>query len=354
MKFLLLFSLLGEVDSLFWEPLDSLISKGLEYTYSEKYQEATFYFDLAIKNYPSSPIGYLYKAGLLDLYMIDFETDIYEKIFYELLDKAVELSRKIRDRANSDSELVAWSYFAEGSAFAYRAIRKGRNKEYIPAIQYGLESIDLLRKCIEIDSTIYDAYLPLGVFEFAMTKVPSALRWLLPGDYSKEEALKKIELSALKSKYIQVIAMNAYVWVLAYDNQNDSALKVAERLVEMYPTSRTFRWTLSYVQRRMGLWKEALKNHEVILYLTLRDQPWNSYNVAISLYYLAICSYIVGEKRRALFYAEACKNELLKVTEDRPLKGRILKVVSNLSERLERYRGTNLYVDPAGVEKYVP
>jgi tetratricopeptide (TPR) repeat protein len=354
MKLLLFILFFTAPDSLFWEPLDSLIIKGLEFSFAEKYKEADFYFDLAIRNYPESPIGYLYKAGLLDLYMIDFETDVYENRFYELLDRAIEKSQGIRNKGKFDSVTLALSYFSEGSAYAYKALRKGRNKEYLAALNSGLKSIELLRKCIEIDSTIYDAYLPLGVFEFAMTKVPSAFKWAIPGSYSREEALRKVELSARKSKYIGTIAANAYVWVLIYDNQNDSALKVAQRLVEMYPGSRTFRWSLSYVQRRLGRWKDALKNHEIIMYLTLRDQPWNSYNVALSLYYLSICSYITGDRRRALFYAEACKNEMSKVNEDKPLKSRVLKVVNNLSSRLEKYQGKELYVDPAGVERYVP
>lgn len=354
MKILICLVLINEVDSLFWEPLDSLILKGLEFSYAEKYKEAEFYFELAIRNYPESPIGYLYKAGLLDLYMLDFETDVYESTFYKLCDEAIMRSQRIRDRYGSDSAILALSYFTEGSAHAYKAIRKGRNKEYLSALNGGLKSVELLRKCIDIDSTIYDAYLPLGVFEFAMVKIPKAFRWVVPGDYSKDEALRKIELSIQKSKYIGILAKNAYVWVLSYDNQLDSALKVAQELVELYPGSRTFRWTLSYVQRRSGNWKNALKNHEVILYLTLRDQPWNSYNIALSLYYLSISSYITGDKRRALFYAEACKNEMSEVREDRPEKNKILRVVTNLSSKLEKYEGKELYVDPAGVEQYVP
>jgi len=89
MKLLLFILFFTAPDSLFWEPLESLIIKGLEFSFAEKYQDADFYFDLAIRNYPESPIGYLYKAGLLDLYMIDFETDVYENRFYELLDRAI-------------------------------------------------------------------------------------------------------------------------------------------------------------------------------------------------------------------------------------------------------------------------
>ncbi len=354
MKILLLLSILTVKDSLFWEPLDSLVTKGLEFAYQGKYQEADFYFDLAIKNYPESPIGYLFRAGLLDLYMLDFETDDYEHSFYDLLDEAIRLSQKIRNNKNIDRTTLAMTYFAEGSAYSYKALRKGRTGNYLPAINFGLKSIDLLRKAVEYDSTLYDAYLPLGVFEYATTKVPSVLKIFVPASYSKEEALKKIELATQKAKYTKTIAENAYVWVLIYEGLTDSALKLATKLVDEYPTSRTFRWTLSLVQRRTGLWKDALKNHEVILYLTLRDQPWNYYNVAISLYYLSISSYIVGEKRRALFYAQVCKKELEKVPDSKPLKARIWRVVSNLSARLEKYEGKNLYVDPAGVDKYVP
>jgi len=341
-------------DSVFWEPLDSLIAKGLEYAYAEKYNEADFYFDLAIKNYPENPLGYLYKAALYDLYMIDFETDIYEKKFYELIDSAIEKSVKLRANTGNSTEIKAFTYFTEGSAYAYKALRKGRNQDYIGALINGKKSLELLRKSVELDSTLYDAYLPIGVFEFAMTKVPKLLKIFVPENYSKEEAFKKIQLSIEKSKYLKTYAENAYVWVLLYDDKPDSALKITQKLVEIYPSSRTFRWTLSYCQRRLGLWRDALKNHEVILYLTLRDQPWNHYNLGLSLYYLAICSYISGEKKRALFYAKACKEEMEKAPNSKPLKGRIMKIATNLYTRLENFDDGKLFVDPKGVERYVP
>lgn len=341
------------VDSLFWEPLDSLIAKGLSYAYAEKYREAHLYFDLAIRNYPENPLGYLYKAALLDLYMIDFETDFYEKVFYQYADSAVKKAQELRKKTNLSKDSIAFSYFTEGSAYAYKALRKGRSKDYISALNYGRKSIELLRKALEYDSTLYDAYLPLGVFEFAMTKVPGILKVFVPDNYSREEAFRKIELSISHSKYLKTYAENAYTWVLLYDGQADSALKIAERLVEQYPSSRTFRWTLSYCQRKLGKWNDALKNHEVILYLTLRDQPWNYYNTGLSLYYLSLCSYVTGDKRRALFYAKACKEEMEKAPDDKPLKSRIIKIASNLSSRLEKYNSEDLFVDPKGVEKYV-
>lgn len=353
MKLLILLTLSVPVDSIFWEPLDSLIAKGLNYAYAEKYKEAHLYFDLAIRNYPENPIGYLYKAALLDLYMIDFETDIYENMFYMYADSAIYKASRIRMKPGLPKDSVALYYFVEGSAYAYKAIRKGRNKEYISALNYGKKSIELLKKSLEYDSTLYDAYLPLGVFEFAMTKAPGILKIFVPEDYSREEAIRKIELSINKSKYLRTYAENAYTWVLLYDNQADSAIKIAEKLVSEYPSSRTFRWTLSYCQRKLGKWAEALKNHEVILYLTLRDQPWNYYNVALSLYYLSICSYVVGDKRRSLFYARQCADEMKKAPDGKPLKDRIIRVAQNLSQRLEKYQGDDLFVDPKGVEKYV-
>ena len=352
MKLILLIFLFYSNADLFKEPLDSLLLKGLDFAYREKYKEAQAYFDLAIKFYPEHPGGYLYKAGLLDLYMIDFSTDDREEEFYKLVDIAAEKARKMR-RDHIPEDLLALSYFFEGSAFSYRAVREGRKKKFISALKYGFKAVKLLKKSVELDSSLYDAYLPLGTYSYALSKIPRVLRWFLPDDGSREDGLKKIELAAKKAKYVKILAMDAYAWTLAYDGQADSAVKVAQKLVEIYPGTRAFRWTLSYALRKAGKWREAEKTHRVIFYLTVRDQKDYPYDIALSLYWLAICNYINGRKTEAIVHTDAALL-VLREAPDNPKVNKLRRGLEKLDKKLEKYRRLGTYVDPAGVEDYGP
>lgn len=352
MKLIFLFFLLHSNTNLFKEPLDSLLIKGLDFAYREKYKEAQAYFDLAIKFYPEHPGGYLYKAGLLDLYMIDFSTDTREKEFYSLVEMAIDRARRMRS-SHIPQDSLALSYFFEGSAFSYRAVREGRKKKFISALKDGFKAVSLLKKSVELDSSLYDAYLPLGTYSYALSKIPKVLRWFLPDDGSREDGLKKMELAAEKAKYIKILAMDAYAWTLAYDGQADSAVKVAEKLVKMYPGTRAFRWTLSYALRKAGKWREAEETHRVIFYLTVRDQKDYPYNIALALYWLAICNYINGRKAEAIVHTDAALL-VLKEASYHPKANKLKNGLEKLDKRLEKYRRLKTYIDPAGVEDYGP
>lgn len=320
------------------ESYEALLQEGINYGYREKYAEAFALFNLAIQKRPDYPAAYLYKAALLDLYMIDFTDDSKEKDFFILLNKAIKYSdRLIKSR---DRKTKALGYFFKGSAYMYAALRYGRKKSYINAANAGVRALKLLMKVPRYDSTLYDVYLPLGVYSYAVNKLPKGLRFLkvlLPDATDKEKAIEMIELAARKGRYVKILAKDALAWVLAYDGQRERSIKVARELVREYPGTRAFNWTLAYALKRAGRWKEAELVHRVILYLTLRDQANYPYNVALALYALSICEYVLGKKLYAIVYLDIAK-DYLNDARDIPEKRYLAKKISRLEKRLEKYK----------------
>ncbi len=333
LKLLVLLFILGRGES-----YEALLQEGINYGYREKYAEAFALFNLAIQKKPDYPAAYLYKAALLDLYMIDFTDDSKEKDFFILLNKAIKYSDRLIK--SGDRKTKALGYFFKGSAYMYAALRYGRKKSYINAANAGVRALKLLMKVPKYDSTLYDVYLPLGVYSYAVNKLPKGLRFLkvfLPDATNKEKAIEMIELAARKGRYVKILAKDALAWVLAYDGQREKSIKVARELVREYPGTRAFNWTLAYALKRAGRWKEAELVHRVILYLTLRDQANYPYNVALALYALSICEYVLGKKLYAIVYLDIAR-EYLKDARDIPEKRYLAKKISRLEKRLEKYK----------------
>ena len=320
------------------ETYKSLLQDGIEFGYREKYKESLTLFNLAISKNPKYPAAYLYKAALLDLYMIDFTDDSKEPEFFKLLNKAMKLSDNLIKSENKKEK--AKGYFFKGSALMYAAVRYGRKKSYINAANAAIRAIKILMKVPRYDSTLYDVYLPLGIYSYAINKLPRGLKFLkafLPDAKSKEEGIRMIELAMNKGRYVKILAKDALAWVLAYDGQREKSIKLAKELVKEYPGTRAFNWTLAYALKRAGRWHEAEVVHKVILYLTLRDQREYPYNIALALYALSICEYVLGRKFYSIFYLDMAY-AFLKDARDIPEKKYLAKRINRLNERLERYR----------------
>ncbi len=334
-------SLILLIGLLFSQTYDNLLQDGIDFGYREQYTEAEAMFNLAISKNPMYPAAYLYKAALLDLYMIDFSTNSREKEFFTMIRKTEEKSDYLSKHSNH-RDSVALAYFFKGSAFLYAAVHLGRQHKYLSAVNVGVESIKYLKKSIAFDSTLYDAYLPIGVYYYAVAELPKMLKFVkifIPVAGSKEQGISMIEIAAKRGRYVKVLARDALSWVLAYDGKRQESIDVAEELVRDYPGTRAFRWTLAYALKRDGRWKDAEKTHRVILYLTLRDQKDDPYDVALALYELAICDYMVGKKQIALYYTDAA-NMFIQSCPGTEESKTLSKRIRNFLKMLEKYRKT--------------
>jgi tetratricopeptide (TPR) repeat protein len=284
------------------QELIDLVKEGLEYSYMEKYTEAESLFNLVIERFPDDPAGYFFKAALLDLYMLDFSTDEREGEFFELLKKAIDKSEKWE--RGKDNRTLAWAHFYKGASLSYKAMRLGRRRSFLKALANGLSAINELKRAVKFDSTLYDAYLGLGTYDYIISELPKFLKWLPFFGDRKEEAIKKMRIASEKSFFAKVAAMDALSWTLAYNGNTREAIEIARRLVGMYPESRSFRWTLAYALRRAGRWREALGIYKELFTLVLRDQREYPYDIAVTSYWISRMLYYSREWEEALLYLD--------------------------------------------------
>ncbi len=327
--FILLITLVSSKNS------DVLIYTALNLAYQDDFTHSVQVFDTLISLDKANPLPYVFKAGILDSYMLDHSTVEREDEFYDVIRRGLKVckyaERKARTREDS-----AWIYFSYASLFGYRAVRKGRNKNYLSGLRDAYRAISYYKKTIKTYPKIYDAYIGLGTFHFALSELPRFVKWFVaPGDY-REKALKEIKLAADSAKYSRVIAMDEYAWVLAYVRPSHKAVKIAEKVVKMFPKSRSFLWTLAFTYRRRGYWWKVERTFLKLVPMTLKDQRTYHYSLTILFYNLARAKYFTGKLDDAAWYLDLAYFNLYFVKEKQPDREQMVKSMDKLKTWIEK------------------
>ncbi len=307
-----------------------LVDDVLHFTFAEKYDEAWLLIDRLKDSLPNDPLPHILRAGLDDYWMLDYTTNSLENEFNAEIDTALNLSKQFK---RSDPALY---HFFRGIAYAYRATRKGRNRQVLPAVRDGRRALKELRKALKYDSTLYDAYLPIGIFDYALSELPGIVKFFIGNKDRREQGLKEVELAATKGWLTRTAARDALAWMLAYHGEYRRAAEIARELVREYPSSRSFRWTLVYALRRMGKWKEALDVYSELFYLIASDPRQSDYNIAVILYWMTKGNYYQRHWDEAVYYGLSAQFMLDRCDPDLPgvkyMKKRI-KVYIELAQR---------------------
>ncbi len=304
------------------QEVDSIILRGIEYSYVENYDSAKACFQRVISKVPDHPAGYFFMAGLYQLYMADFVTDTLTDTFKFYADTALA-------KANSKIALDStdgWWYFYKGGVLAYYAFVKGKIN-ILSALPLGLKATKYLKKAVARDSTIYDAYGGIGSFHFFQGMLPLMGKKKLQGLY-------EITLTMEKGHYNRLAAQNALCLLYIYDKQYDKAISLARDLVNRYPQSRTFLWSLCKAYQEKRDITNAVGAWERLLDMTLRDQPHTYYNI-LSIC-LALCKdyYLLGDKIEGTRVANIAL--MLDETKMTPKEKSLLRKIKILYKKLEK------------------
>ncbi len=243
--------------------IDKSIKKGLENCYNFQWNNARNGFNSLIIQYPEDPRGYHYLAGTyLWLYLSNQEqTDFKKFIMYS--DTALEKAKDKLEQNPHDSNLL----YIIGTDYSFRAIAFSKAGKFIDAAWASKKSESYLSECLENDSTYFDAYLGLGLYNFAIGQISPAYRWALSlagikGD--KITGVKYIKLAADKGNRSKIEGEYYLSEILTnYFNDYNSASRYLKSLVTKYPSNILFNYSFSVLkikQRQLSLAKKVLRN----------------------------------------------------------------------------------------------
>ena len=270
-------SLLANCTSFAEEPrtpreLSSLVAAGIDYTLRQEYGRADSVFELALSKYPGHPLGYLYKAAVMEARSMDYLDPLDFNRYDSLLAIAKSESEKIVD-AYPNSPL---GYYYRGTAIGYDAYARVDAGNWLAGIVKGLSAASDFKKTVELDSTFYDAYVGVGTYYYWKSRKTEFLNWAL-GD-RRAEGMNLLRIASERADNNRFAALSALAAIYLDSQQYRESMECARLALERYPENRIFLWELAEAQEQSGNYADAMRTYQHLLTNILTAKISNPYN----------------------------------------------------------------------------
>ncbi len=257
-------------------PTAGWIDECIEHTIHTRFEQALNLVSEQLTRNPKNYRAYFYRAATLSSKMTHFENDDGEQDFRAAIDSSITIIELLLEDSSGVSAQNRADYlFYLGSAYGYLAFYQGRTGSYFPALTNGLKSNSLLNLAVVTDSTLYDAYLGIGVFKYWRYSKLKFISWLpfIPDERDEGiEYIKKAIIHETRSKYM---AMHQLVYILTDYGYPDQAKPFAEQIVAKYPDSQFMWWAAAKAYDQNDDFEHAVLAYEKLNQLIAKDQHAN-------------------------------------------------------------------------------
>ena len=241
------------------------IAQVVDLTINAKFDRAERLCFERLSDADSSLQAYFYLSSVLNSKMTHFEDDRDRDRFLAVIDTIVHRTTHRLNGRDVERNTRARLLFYRGSALGYRAFYSGKTGSYFSALKDGLKSIDDLKRAVELDSTLYDAYLGIGVYQYWRSTKLRFLLWTPFVDDLRLTGIENIQKAIDHSRHSRYMAMHQLIYILLNEKQFDRALGYAEEAVRKYPDSPFMRWAYAHALYKMHRNRAALKAYRAIL-----------------------------------------------------------------------------------------
>ena len=283
----------------------SWISRGIELTINNRFDEALSVFSNACRETPGDYRAYFYLAATLDSKMIHYENDSDADKYHEAIDTVIHLvEEKLEENPANKAELI----FYLGSAYGYRAYFLGRSGRWYSAFSNGKKATALLNKAVSLDSTIYDAYLGIGTYKYWLYSKLKYFTWLPFIPDEREEGIRMIQKPIKMNAPSKYMAMHQLIYILTDYNRSDDAVIYADTLVNRYPESQFMLWAAAHAFNKNKNYSRAISVYEKLSLLLAKDDNPNPSHVIK-------CGFKLSELYMRQKQYEACFSECTRVLQ---------------------------------------
>ena len=292
------------------DEIDRLIMLSIEQSIVHEYDSAIAAASRLIEMEPDSPVGYFFMAGVYSSMISDYEDELWNEDFHHYSQLAVKKAQRLIENGNSD----VWNYFYLGGSKGYISFQNLRTDRLFSALGHGMSAIKNLNKAVELDSTLYDAYLGIGNYKYWVSRKTQFVKWVPFISDRREEGIADIYIAMWKGKYSGDSAASTLGWILLDEKKYDKALEVISEQIDKYPESRFF----MYIQAK-ALFGLERNNESIEVYSRLLDSVRkaefnNHFNEIGILWNLLLLNMKTRDFNRALQYADEGLN--LKLSEE--------------------------------------
>jgi tetratricopeptide (TPR) repeat protein len=241
------------------QEIDRQINKGLDACYDFRWNQADQIFRGLISRYPDDPRGYHFESSIYLWYYLGGNDKSDLDTFEVYSDKAISKGEAILGE-NEKSEIAIYTL---GANYNYRAIAFGKAGNFLDAAWATKKSESYLSQVLEINPKKSDAYLGLGLYNFAVAQIPPAFKWALnlvgiSGD--KDTGVKYIEMTAEKGSYAKVEAQYYLAQIkMDFLIEYESAAALLKSLVQRFPQNLLFNYSYAVLLMKQKRLTEAGK-----------------------------------------------------------------------------------------------
>jgi len=231
----------------FAQVTDKQIQVGLDKMYNFNWDESFRVFNSLIHKNIDDPRGYHYKSMIFLWYYLGNLNETNLDSFVYFSDKSLELA-ELKNQKKPSPET---SYLI-GSIYYNKSIAEARSGNYLQALYTSNQMKSNLEDAVKQKPDFYDAYLGLGLYNFALSQIPSTLEWaanLVGITADKELGLEYVRKATQKGKLSKVDAQ--YYLSQLYSRvivDNPSAKELLNNLVKRYPKNLLFNFSLAWIE----------------------------------------------------------------------------------------------------------
>jgi tetratricopeptide (TPR) repeat protein len=310
----------------------SWIQETVTHTINTNFNQALHIVNQKVEADSNDYRAQFYLAATLNSKMTHFENKDDADLFNRAIDKTLKLVEKQLEISDliADS-LKAELYFYEGSAFGYRAFYQGNNGNFIGAVTNGLKSVGSLNQTLEIDSSLYGAYLGIGVYKYWRYSRLKFISWLpfIPDD--REQGISMIKLAIACDSLSRYMAMHQLVYILLDYGNYTEAIPFAEKIVEKYPQSQFMWWANAHTYLKNEDYLNAKSSYLTLYKLIMTDEERNMNHLLKCKFKLAI---VYKELNEYVHCKEQCES-LLELSEKVEINSTSEEIVNWTTELLE-------------------
>ncbi len=294
--------------------IDNLVLKGLDDAYNFNWTKAENVFQNIIDKYPEDPRGYHYKARVYAWYYLSSKKDSAYQNFVDFSDTTIDKANALLEKNPEDKNTL----YILGSAYTYRAIVFAKAESYLDAIWASKKSESYLSEALKTDSTIYDAYLGLGLYNFAVGQIPSAFKWALnlAGiNGNEKDGLSYLKIAAKRGTFAKVEAQY-YLSQILSEVQFDYNLAgtYLKNLIQKYPANLLFNYSYSVLKLKQ---KDLNTSEKILRKIIVKNNP-------DFIQIISFSNFLIGDifyRRNEFDSAEVYYLDFLTTTPDKDYKG---------------------------------
>jgi tetratricopeptide (TPR) repeat protein len=246
------------------------IVRGIEYMANLDYPEARKAFG-RLKDLPSGELLYPFLEGLVAMdETIQTEWEDEEKVeavldqFLVRMEPVLMRGEQLLEATPDDPDLLLTMGMIQGA----KAVVDRTRNNYLAAYHGMRASHRYLSRTLEIDGHRADALWPLGMYDYAVSRVPTLLKpfvalALPPG--GRERGLERLKRAAREGTVSKIPATVALSRIFTgFEEQYAEALPYAELLATRYPGNPEFLVSLAFLYSETGKTRQALSVAETI------------------------------------------------------------------------------------------